>query len=74
MLAYKYCGIVLSRDHIKDYDAREYFNYPYYQRDIVGHILLLSSVPYHNRDRRGRDSMVVGFTTTCTYAISAYHH
>jgi hypothetical protein len=25
-----------------------------------------------NRDRRGRDRMVVGFTTT--YAISAYHH
>jgi len=24
------------------------------------------------RDRRGRDRMVVGFTTTC--AISAYHH
>jgi len=25
-----------------------------------------------NRDRRGRNRMVVGFTTTC--AISAYHH
>jgi hypothetical protein len=25
-----------------------------------------------NRDRRGRDRMVVGFTTT--HAISAYHH
>jgi hypothetical protein len=25
-----------------------------------------------NWGRRGRDSMVVGFTTTC--AISAYHH
>jgi hypothetical protein len=25
-----------------------------------------------SRDRRGRDRMVVGFTTTC--AISAYHH
>jgi len=25
-----------------------------------------------NRDRRGGDCMVVGFTTT--YAISAYHH
>jgi hypothetical protein len=25
-----------------------------------------------NRDRRGRDRMVYGFTTTC--AISAYHH
>jgi len=25
-----------------------------------------------SRDRRGRDRMVVGFTTT--YAISAYHH
>ena len=27
---------------------------------------------YSARDRRGRDHMVVGFTTTC--AISAYHH
>jgi hypothetical protein len=28
------------------------------------------------RDRRGRDRMVVGFTfiTTCTCAISDYHH
>jgi len=26
----------------------------------------------HPSDRRGRDRMVVGFTTTC--AISAYHH
>ena len=24
------------------------------------------------RDRRGRDRMIVGFTTTC--AISVYHH
>ena len=30
----------------------------------------------YNRDRRGRDHylIVVGFTTTCTYTISAYHH
>jgi hypothetical protein len=27
---------------------------------------------YSNRGCRGRDRMVVGFTTT--YAISAYHH
>jgi len=26
----------------------------------------------YNRDRRGRDRMVVGFTTT--YAIGVYHH
>jgi hypothetical protein len=25
----------------------------------------------HNRGRRSRDRMVVGFITTCTYAISA---
>ena len=31
-----------------------------------------NSLLYHDRDRRGRDRMVVGFTTT--YAISAYHH
>jgi hypothetical protein len=32
------------------------------------------SVRFHciERGRRGRDCMVVGFTTTC--AISAYHH
>ena len=28
--------------------------------------------PLNDRGRCGRDSMVVGFTTT--YAISAYHH
>jgi hypothetical protein len=28
--------------------------------------------PSKQRDRHGRDRMVVGFTTT--YAISAYHH
>ena len=27
---------------------------------------------YNTRGRRGRDRMIVGFTTTC--AISAYHH
>jgi hypothetical protein len=27
---------------------------------------------YMGRGRRGRDRLVVGFTTTC--AISAYHH
>jgi len=26
------------------------------------------------RGRRGRNRMVVGFTSTCTYSISAYHH
>ena len=34
-------------------------------------IILLFIVVY-NVGRRGRDRMVVGFTTT--YAISAYHH
>jgi hypothetical protein len=29
-------------------------------------------LPMHSRDSRGRDRMVVGFTTT--YAMSAYHH
>ena len=29
-------------------------------------------MPFTTRDRRGRDLMVVGVTTT--YAISAYHH
>ena len=37
-------------------------------------VLYLFSVHYfiHGRGRRGRDRMVVGFTTT--YAISVYHH
>ena len=29
-------------------------------------------IPKSSRGRRGRDRMVVGFTTTC--AISAYHY
>ena len=29
-------------------------------------------IKFGSRGRRGRDRMVVGFTTT--YAISAYHH
>ena len=32
----------------------------------------LKHVPSYRRGRRGRDRMVVGFTTT--HAISAYHH
>jgi len=32
----------------------------------------LAVITYMHRGRRGRDRMVVGFTTT--YAISAYHH
>ena len=31
-----------------------------------------TDIYYGTRGRRGRDRMVVGFTTTCT--ISAYHH
>jgi hypothetical protein len=31
-----------------------------------------ASLSYSSRGRRGRDRLVVGFTTT--YAISAYHH
>jgi len=36
--------------------------------------IYLGSIYYsiNNRGRRGRDRIVVGFTTT--YAISAYHH
>jgi len=34
---------------------------------------IYTDVRYHSRwGRRGRDHLVVGFTTT--YAISAYHH
>jgi hypothetical protein len=34
---------------------------------------ILSSL-YNSWGRYSRDHMVVGFTTTCTCAISAYHH
>jgi len=37
-------------------------------KNIVLLLFFLSTV----RGRRGRDHMVIGFTTTC--AISAYHH
>jgi len=33
---------------------------------------MTNPICFWNRGRRGRDRMVVGFTTT--YAISAYHH
>jgi hypothetical protein len=39
--------------------------------------MLIARVPLKLRGYRGRDRMVVGFTTTyftTTYAISAYHH
>jgi hypothetical protein len=29
---------------------------------------------YGVRGRRGRNRMVVGFISTCTYSVSAYHH
>jgi hypothetical protein len=50
-------------------------------RRVASHLQTLSHNVVHlalieirksNRDCRGRDRMVVGFTTT--YAISAYHH
>jgi hypothetical protein len=34
---------------------------------------MMKLVPNTNTDRRGRDRMVIGFTTT-TIAISSYHH
>jgi hypothetical protein len=37
-----------------------------------GHCLILPIITISVRGRRGRDLMVVGFTTT--YAISVYHH
>jgi hypothetical protein len=40
----------------------------YYITDDV----LMYQISQYFRDRRGRNRMVVGFTTT--YAISAYHH
>ena len=40
-------------------------------RDFIYIYILLASYSIVERGRRGRDRMVVGFTTTCT--ISAYH-
>jgi len=36
------------------------------------YVCVFALIPYPSRGCRGRDRMVVGFTTTC--AISAYHH
>ena len=43
-------------------------------KQILNEKINISYTPQPNyyRGRRGRDRMVVGFTTTC--AISAYHH
>ena len=45
-----------------------------YRPSILTEKLIVKLDKYQNllRGRRGRDRMVVGFTTTC--AISAYHH
>ena len=39
---------------------------------LFAFVFVYVHLPRRNRDRRGRDRMVVGFTIT--YAISAYHH
>ena len=43
-------------------------------KEIIFNFELKSNCQYYlgDRVRRGRDRMVVGFSTTC--AISAYHH
>ena len=39
---------------------------------MIGFNVICGVFQYEIRGRRGRDRMVVGFTTT--YVISAYHH
>ena len=44
-----------------------------FQRDVPINIRFhCFRITYRTQDRRGRDRMVVAFTST--YAISAYHH
>jgi hypothetical protein len=54
---------------------KDLWNYNLKKKSLVfGHLTKLSKdeINKWKRDRRGRDRMVVGFTTT--YAIGAYHH
>ena len=50
-----------------NHDVRELIEEIYNRQYIHGHV-----ISNNIRGRRGRDRMVVGFTTTC--AISVYHH
>ena len=52
-----------------------FFLFVYADRHIALKLYSRDILPYHTvafRGRRGRDRMVVGFTTT--YPISVYHH
>ena len=57
-------------------NANSYLSYNHYVFNhyiiIERYLLTLALYPAVARGLRGRDRMVVGFTTT--YAISAYHH
>jgi len=49
-----------------------------YSLSVVQNIYFLPMIyctkPIFFKGRRGRDRMVIGFITTCTYSISGYHH
>jgi len=47
-------------------------NKNYLELKNISDSLIQSAIQYIHMVRRGRDRMVVGFTTTC--AISGYHH
>ena len=53
---------------LKEKKIKEFFFFWY----MHGHCLILPIITISVRGHRGRDRMVVGFTTT--YAISVYHH
>ena len=61
LLIYTYCLNLTLSVHF----CHQLFTKTYYS---------LKCFNYFASGRRGRDSTVYGFTTTCTYAISAYHH
>ena len=72
--------IVSLDEDTSEFTAKSTFDHPYpttkimWIPDAVSILGVLRNGINDVWGRRGRDCMVVGFTTTCTNAISAYHH